>query len=618
MTREVCIELAEIVRTTSLRELSIGGMGFTEELIFEFCLRSGNFGQLEELSLQACASTGLTKTSCQTIALCVANSNFHVVRLQYNKLDVNACEVLLKGFEIRADKIFEDINRAMLEMDGDLLRKLADGTLEVAMVKELAKIYLEPTLRVDLRNNLIRADGLRAILNSFSRHHFGVDMRGNSIPHFDGVHDLKNLAAKYIKTRQLHCSFGEAREEAAVISRFAGIQEEANVSCHLETNLTSLDGLPLLGSGSYGRVYLCKDRALKCTDAFPPEQAKRFVRELTVWSQLRDDNVVRFETFSREELNDGTVSFRFFMELFEGTLSGYLKENAPLCTTEQLHILGQVVSGLYYLHRHGIIHRDLHSRNVLWRRDEKTGRKIFAISDFGLSASVSSLFSSGESSGMFCNTMGSQSFICGQIAPPECQSDDEEKNQIGFFTDVFAFGILMFQIMGHEVDATWESERIQKECERICAAHPGDEPETKGLLDLMSKCLDSRPQNRPTILQLAFYLSIFRDEPKAFQGCCWKNDGESLSLHVVYKDLKIYLGQERNYSWICTHGATFSTCVSNRHGLPVNVFSDSGSLNVREEGISFFSDGSLLFHDEEISWVKNFFPGQDQLIDPLW
>ena len=40
--------------------------------------------------------------------------------------------------------------------------------------------------------------------------------------------------------------------------------------------------------------------------------------------------------------------------------------------------------GMHFLHRRGIIHRDLKSLNILLTDDEKTGERTAKISDFGL------------------------------------------------------------------------------------------------------------------------------------------------------------------------------------------------------------------------------------------
>src|SRR3989338_9808577 len=54
------------------------------------------------------------------------------------------------------------------------------------------------------------------------------------------------------------------------------------------------------------------------------------------------------------------------LEEIEGvTLEGYLKEKERLSPSETIKIIRQILEGLSYAHSHGIIHGDLHARNIV-------------------------------------------------------------------------------------------------------------------------------------------------------------------------------------------------------------------------------------------------------------
>ena len=66
------------------------------------------------------------------------------------------------------------------------------------------------------------------------------------------------------------------------------------------------------------------------------------------------------------------------LEEIEGvTLEGYLKEKERLSPSETIKIIRQILEGLSYAHSHGIIHGDLHARNIVISDPVK-------IIDFGL------------------------------------------------------------------------------------------------------------------------------------------------------------------------------------------------------------------------------------------
>ncbi|RIB23140.1 kinase-like domain-containing protein [Gigaspora rosea] len=70
----------------------------------------------------------------------------------------------------------------------------------------------------------------------------------------------------------------------------------------------------------------------------------------------------------------------------EGTLRDYLMVNfTKLQWTDKLHIAKEIALGLLFLHDNNIIHRDLHSKNILiYQKQPK-------ITDFGLSKQINEI-----------------------------------------------------------------------------------------------------------------------------------------------------------------------------------------------------------------------------------
>ncbi|CAG8471566.1 11995_t:CDS:2 [Ambispora gerdemannii] len=124
----------------------------------------------------------------------------------------------------------------------------------------------------------------------------------------------------------------------------------------------------LIGDGSFGKVYLAKCNSIaenivlkkikKChikgKDSF-----YGFIKELKIHSNLNHTSIIHLYGISE-------------------------KKHDTLNWTKKISLAKQMADGIHYLHSHDIIHRDLHSKNILLRDDQ------IKIADFGLSKDVNS------------------------------------------------------------------------------------------------------------------------------------------------------------------------------------------------------------------------------------
>lgn len=95
--------------------------------------------------------------------------------------------------------------------------------------------------------------------------------------------------------------------------------------------------------------------------------------EIAIHKKLIHENIVKFVSSLEDESNLFIV-----MELCQNSLSEYLEAQVFVEYNECRSIVRQILSGADYLHKNGIIHRDLKLSNVLIK-----GNK-FKICDFGL------------------------------------------------------------------------------------------------------------------------------------------------------------------------------------------------------------------------------------------
>jgi hypothetical protein len=134
-----------------------------------------------------------------------------------------------------------------------------------------------------------------------------------------------------------------------------------------------------------GVVYLARDprldrmvaiKTLPLGRASDAATRDRFLREARTVARLAHANIV--PVYRADEI-DGYVFF--VMGFVDGdSLAGRLAAS-PLSPRDAVPILRDVVSALGYAHRHGVVHRDVKTENILL--DTTTGRAM--VTDFGIS-----------------------------------------------------------------------------------------------------------------------------------------------------------------------------------------------------------------------------------------
>ena len=145
-----------------------------------------------------------------------------------------------------------------------------------------------------------------------------------------------------------------------------------------------------IGEGAMGVVYRALDPVLNRPVAIKvmseslardKDLRDRFLREAQSAGSLQHPNVITIYDF-------GEVDGHPFiaMEFVEGVdLSDILTRNTPLSLVEKIDVLIDVLNGLSYAHKRGIVHRDIKPANI--RIDEEGRARIM---DFGIAHLTSS------------------------------------------------------------------------------------------------------------------------------------------------------------------------------------------------------------------------------------
>jgi serine/threonine protein kinase/tetratricopeptide (TPR) repeat protein len=181
-----------------------------------------------------------------------------------------------------------------------------------------------------------------------------------------------------------------------------------------------------------GVVYLASDPgqgrkvAIKflSSSAQDASLAKRFQREASQLSELRHPNIVGFYDAGYFQKQNYIV-----MEYVSGgSLRGLLqKQDGPLTVQQSLELFAAVADGLEYIHKAGLVHRDLKPDNILL-----TEERLPKIGDFGLALKLEDQ-SRITQSGMI---LGTYSYL----SPEQILSRD-----VGPSADLYALGCCMYE-----------------------------------------------------------------------------------------------------------------------------------------------------------------------------
>lgn len=156
--------------------------------------------------------------------------------------------------------------------------------------------------------------------------------------------------------------------------------------------------LTLVGEGSFALVHRFRDPILDADVALKSarktlneRELARFRQEYDTLKSLNNPYIVRAYTYDETQPS-------FTMEYCNTTLHDYIKRNnSRLSWSVRKRIALQFLYGLSYLHRKGVLHRDISLRNVLIQEHD-LGVVTVKLSDFGLHKSPESEFTKIDSS----------------------------------------------------------------------------------------------------------------------------------------------------------------------------------------------------------------------------
>ncbi|CAB4414000.1 unnamed protein product [Rhizophagus irregularis] len=257
-----------------------------------------------------------------------------------------------------------------------------------------------------------------------------------------------------------------------------------------------------IGSGGFGKVYRAnwknshKRYAIKSFFNINDATVKAIVREVQLQREVDfHDNVIRLYGVTTSIRDNQRKEYSLVIEYAEnGTLRKYLKENCQNLTwNNKIDLAFQLTYAVSCLHDEGIMHRDLHSNNVLVHQN------TIKLADFGLSKRIE-------------ETSNSQSKTFGLIPYADPKSFNRSTTELYLLnkkSDVYSIGVLLWEISscqppfhGKPYDVGLAISILQG----LRETPINDTPEE--YIRIYTDCWNIEPDNRPTINQVVDELKV--------------------------------------------------------------------------------------------------------------
>ena len=246
-----------------------------------------------------------------------------------------------------------------------------------------------------------------------------------------------------------------------------------------------------IGEGMYGKVYKAinikenKYYAIKRLNFkdIGEKEKKQINNEVSLIRQLKHPNVISY----KESFNDKDNNFNIVTIFCEGgdMYNKIQKQNDEYFNEDQIiNWMIQILLGLNYIHKNGIIHRDIKPQNIYIQN-----KHIICIGDFGIAKIANQIQTQTMTS-----IIGTPLYMS-----PESFSEPKSKN---FASDIWSTGCCLFEIcnLKHAFGADrWESV-YYKVREGIHA--PVNKKYSTELRNIIESMLNVNPSKRPTIPQL--------------------------------------------------------------------------------------------------------------------
>lgn len=196
-----------------------------------------------------------------------------------------------------------------------------------------------------------------------------------------------------------------------------------------------------LGRGGTSSVYLAFDLRLRAwraakvmhvDSAADDELRERFVREAAAMANLEHPHVARVLDVGTES----AVPFLVMEWLEGGSAASWVVEHGPMQLDLALDVVMSACDALSFVHNHGVIHRDVNPRNLLF---DRSGR--CKLTDFGIARLRDTLVPAdlGQHETQIGTVMGTEAYMA-----PEQRRDSSD---VDLRVDIYGAGGTLYSLL---------------------------------------------------------------------------------------------------------------------------------------------------------------------------
>jgi serine/threonine protein kinase len=373
------------------------------------------------------------------------------------------------------------------------------------------------------RRRLARADPERAALNNNDKHGQNTQTTRSSRSSSDDYDVLQLMEYKSSPSTGRPSADGDGQDH-----KHSHSHSRRSAVAIQQIDIDDVEFQSVLGKGNFGVVWKCVwddvDVACKAvvsagaiSEGHLQKMRAEVINEARLLKKLSHPHCVQFlgVVFGPEDPLDDTSAEApwFVLEYMPGgSLLTVLRKNPEsLPQVDRIGVLSHLASGMNYLHKRDVVHRDLACRNILMKRTGDSGWTA-KLSDFGLSRAVV-----GEEN-VYQATSGSE-------MPVRWAAIESLRfREFGRPSDVWQFSIMAVEALSggavpyehlsnkQVVDAVVnQGERPARPVSN--ASGSVDVPD--GVWDLLTRCWAAKPDQRPNFKEVH---AVLREEVTALLG----------------------------------------------------------------------------------------------------